>query len=578
MYNQWSGWETIAWAKDYVRQLIAGFDVHDADHRGYPVQVPPSKIFLGYPSTRNAASTGYIDPYELVKMVRDLAREGVVIGGLMTWSIDWDFQKGYPFARAAAGLPRNESLYATPPPTTPPPTTTPGPTVIPNITYVPGICAGISCAVTSDWGTGYVVQCTAVQDPEGNVYLMRWSWRTAAARITSFWNLLEVPFAHDAESREVQMQTKDSFFFGFEVSGGGPGSTGFDPNMFNANCSLTVSILGPRTTTTPASTDAPAVNAGPDTTRPAVTFTTFPPETLNNTGLSLVGYLCPTCITGVNVGAMVRTLPPVYSTVILAFALWDVNGHLVNLWDGNGLVLTRDLVSYLQRQGRRVILSIGGATAPPIGKESTAFVNNMASDLEGLAFGLGLDGYDWDIETCAAWSGAGALGCAETLADIMTAVLARRPGVLFSIAPQMPYVYPPLSDIQPVNNQQTPLISKHINNMWAVMPQMYNQWSGWQTIDWAIQYVHMLTTGFSVNDSEGRVYPLQIPPSKIYLGFPATRAAAGSGYQNPDDLVEMCRRLAREGVPIGGLMTWSIDKDYQMGYPFADAVSRYNEH
>lgn len=105
MYNSWSAVETTDYAKQYVAELIAGYNITlPSSGTTVSVSVPASKMRLGYPATASGAGSGYIQPAELVTMVRDLQKSGVDLGGLMTWSIGWDQQEGWPFAEAVAEL------------------------------------------------------------------------------------------------------------------------------------------------------------------------------------------------------------------------------------------------------------------------------------------------------------------------------------------------------------------------------------------------------------------------------------------------------------------------------------------
>ena len=92
MYNSWGGVETIAYARTYAAELEAGCAVG-----AFNVSVERARLQLGYPASRSAAGSGFLDPVEVAAMARSLS-----ISGLMTWDIGWDAQAGWQMARAVA--------------------------------------------------------------------------------------------------------------------------------------------------------------------------------------------------------------------------------------------------------------------------------------------------------------------------------------------------------------------------------------------------------------------------------------------------------------------------------------------
>lgn len=99
MYNTWSAVETIAYAEAYVASLMNGCDISPVNVN---VSVAPSNLMLGYPASRNGASSGFIDPSAVVAMYRSLQAQGIVLNGFMTWDCGWDAQNGFAFAQAVA--------------------------------------------------------------------------------------------------------------------------------------------------------------------------------------------------------------------------------------------------------------------------------------------------------------------------------------------------------------------------------------------------------------------------------------------------------------------------------------------
>ncbi len=105
LYNSWAEVETIPGRIAYAASLVAGFTVRADTNETFDVAVPAQKLVLGFPSSRRSADTGYNSPAAVLTVVEGLARCGVRVGGVMTWSIEGDASQGFAFARAmVAGL------------------------------------------------------------------------------------------------------------------------------------------------------------------------------------------------------------------------------------------------------------------------------------------------------------------------------------------------------------------------------------------------------------------------------------------------------------------------------------------
>jgi len=103
MYNSWAQVETIEYAEQYVQQLVNGYDVY-GDGKTFHVRIPASKIVLGYPASTSGASSGFLDPNQVITLIPYFENKGIPIGGLMTWCIGWDQIAGWQFANAVASL------------------------------------------------------------------------------------------------------------------------------------------------------------------------------------------------------------------------------------------------------------------------------------------------------------------------------------------------------------------------------------------------------------------------------------------------------------------------------------------
>lgn len=293
------------------------------------------------------------------------------------------------------------------------------------------------------------------------------------------------------------------------------------------------------------------------------------------TSINLTGYLCPSCPSAPNPNSLIQSIHASYNTVVFAFAGWDSNGNIQNQWDdpSKNFTLTRAVVAQLQAQGRAVLLSLGGGAGSVLpGPPGAGWAATLQANLMGLVASFGLDGFDLDIEN---FSGDAAQGMAA-LRAVVAGVRAAPGGAALRItcAPQMTDVFPDYPSFTPGFNRYAPLLEVGgLPLLDAVMPQMYNSWAQVETLSYAKTYALELEKGFSVSGAGPAPLNVTIPPEKLWLGFPASRAAAGSGFIDPTQVVSAVKAWAAGGLRVAGLMTWSIGWDQQSGWVFANAVA-----
>jgi chitinase len=288
------------------------------------------------------------------------------------------------------------------------------------------------------------------------------------------------------------------------------------------------------------------------------------------TTIPLNGYFCADCPSTPQPAATLAALPPAYSTVIFAFASWDDQGNVVNTWDApsKGFALNASVVSTLKAAGRTVLLSVGGEDGPAItGNEPPSFSTNMATGLAATVQTFGFDGVDIDIENTV----GDIIACNAVISSMLLQLAKLHPGVVLTLAPQMPDLYPQINIIEPGFNGALPLLNATQSLLKSVQVQMYNTWSQAETTAFAMQYSYQVSSGWwasvgSVNLSAA------IPASMLVLGYPASTQGAGSGFIQPSAVVSMVRNLTSSGYPLAGLMTWDIGWDEQANWQFAHAV------
>ncbi|XP_027343440.1 hevamine-A-like [Abrus precatorius] len=254
------------------------------------------------------------------------------------------------------------------------------------------------------------------------------------------------------------------------------------------------------------------------------------------------GSLSETCATGK------------YSYVILAFLNIFGNGKTpeINLAShcdpaSNGCTMLSTDIKNCQKQGIKVLLSIGGAdgdyglaSSDDAKKVSDYLWNNFLGGTDNSSSRpLGdviLDGIDFDIEnsTQQHW---------EELARYLKSHNTSRKKVYLSAAPQCPF---PDSEmgialdtgvfdyvwIQFYNNPGCEYIQSNVNNL-------LSSWNEWTT---------------------------SLKAGKVFLGLPASPAAADSRYVPVDLLVSTILPVIKKSPNYGGVMLWAIYYDKQTGY------------
>jgi len=282
----------------------------------------------------------------------------------------------------------------------------------------------------------------------------------------------------------------------------------------------------------------------------------------------LSGYLCPTCPSAPDPSSLIRNIHHRSDIVHIAFIGWNTDGTMINQFDApnKNFTLTRDMVSSLQSSGKKVFISLGGGdggvimdNAPP------QFSTNMANGILKFVNTYGFNGVDFDIEHRS----GDMVKCGAIISSVIQQLKSAKPGLLISNAPQMTNLYPDLSTVSAGWNEWVPVVLKSLDSFTYIQPQMYNTWAAVETIAYAKEYIGKIEAGWTVNISGGTA-TVKIPSSKILLGFPSSRSAAGSGFLNPADIASMVRSL---GNKIAGIMTWSIGWDQQTNWQFANAFS-----
>ncbi len=244
-------------------------------------------------------------------------------------------------------------------------------------------------------------------------------------------------------------------------------------------------------------------------------------------------------------------------------------------------------VDALQAHGRKVLISIGGATAT-IHLDSDDERDQFVSSMLGIIATYGFDGIDIDLE------GASVSISGGTIADPIDARIIRLIDAVNSVAEQFEITYgiPMMLTAAPetaymqggqsayggIWGAYLPLIDALRDRLDIVQVQLYNSGSMYGidggiytqgTADFIVSQTEALLHGFQT----GGGFFAPLPPEKVAIGLPACPNAAGGGFVPPIVLEQAVNYLRGMGPQPGsyqlvaayptlrGLMTWSINWD-----------------
>jgi chitinase len=262
-------------------------------------------------------------------------------------------------------------------------------------------------------------------------------------------------------------------------------------------------------------------------------------------------------------------IPPEYNVICVAFMETGPNGipTFAPKYIPEDTFIAG--VAALRAQGRTVVLSLGGAD----GYVALRWSDKEAfqAELIRLTDYYGFNGLDLDLEgeSVGAADNAGVIPAA--LRAVKSYYQAQGRDYVITLAPEFNLLRGDAAPYRPY--------LEGLNGAYdLVFPQYYNQggdgiWSEELNVYLSqndntrkAQFLYALTHALVTGTQDF----LRIPPEKFAIGLPASPDAAFNGYvQNPADVQWALDRLAAEGNPIRGLMTWSVNQDFRNGYEFA---------
>lgn len=278
-------------------------------------------------------------------------------------------------------------------------------------------------------------------------------------------------------------------------------------------------------------------------------------------------------------------------------------------------------IDALHAQGKKVLLSIGGATAYIYLNSTTerdAFVSSVSNIM--AAYSYKIDGIDLDLEKNintgqnsmafgSTWTMSAPAAQQTHMINAVKSIMSNyqtqtSKKMLLTAAPEAVYLMGALSSWQITNANGgafLPILDGLRNEIDCLHMQLYNAGGSsggivaWNNtiyydnggIEFALAMNESMIKGFTLLSGKGTF--ASFPASKLAMGFPATSApnAAGTGYVTPTNVCNAARYFKGEiAKPSGctytmsasyptlkGLMTWSINEDSYASYPFAGAYT-----
>lgn len=218
-----------------------------------------------------------------------------------------------------------------------------------------------------------------------------------------------------------------------------------------------------------------------------------------------------------------------------------------------------DQITALNKQGRSVLIALGGADAHI--ELKTGDEHAFADEIIRVTDRYGFDGLDIDLEQAAVTAADNQTVIPAALRIVKDHYQAQGKNFLITMAPEFPYLT--------TGGKYVPYIENLEGYYDWINPQFYNQGGDGIWIDgvgWIAQNNDALKEEFIYYISDSLVNGSRgfhkIPHNKLVFGIPSSIDAAATGFvKQPQDLYDAFDRLKNQGQPLRGVMTWSVNWD-----------------
>lgn len=261
----------------------------------------------------------------------------------------------------------------------------------------------------------------------------------------------------------------------------------------------------------------------------------------------------------------------------------------------------------LQGQGKKVLISIGGANAS-VDLTTTANKNAFVSSMTSIINTYGFNGMDIDIEngnsilitggTISSPTNIAQINLINAVKEIMANYRSTyHKKMLLTMAPETAYVQGGQSAYGSIWGGYLPIIDALRDSIAVLQVQLYNSGSMYGidgniytqgNADFIVSMTEAVIQGFN---TAGGLFK-GLPASKVAVGLPACKMAAGDGYVDTPSVRKAINYLRGDGPKPGsytlvkpdgyptlrGMMTWSVNWDATPNcgpvYEYADNYDR----
>ena len=298
-----------------------------------------------------------------------------------------------------------------------------------------------------------------------------------------------------------------------------------------------------------------------------------------------------------------------YSVIAIAFAMPTSNTDMTMTFTPENMSASafKQAIAQLKAQGKKVIISIGGATAYldfPTDAVKNDFINSMNSIMDYYEF----DGIDIDIEhgNCILITGGSIVNPANAsqvrLIDAIKSIMnhhrtSKGKKMMLTMAPETAYVQGGQSAFGSIWGGYLPIIHALRDSLDILQVQLYNSGTMFGidrniytqgTADFIVAMTEAVIQGFPTGGGQF----VGLPASKVAVGLPACNQAAGGGFVDTATVSQAMKYLLGKGNKPGsyslvspggystlkGMMTWSVNWDAREqcngAYSFAGCYDR----
>ena len=280
-----------------------------------------------------------------------------------------------------------------------------------------------------------------------------------------------------------------------------------------------------------------------------------------------------------------------YTFVDIAFAVphWGTDYQMEFIPDQVSPATLISQIQTLQGQGKKVIISMGGASSP-VSLDNTTERDSFISTMTSIINTYGFDGIDIDFEgsslivtggTINTPVDAPVINLIYAVKQIMSSYYASHgKRLLLTMAPETAFVQGGMSAYGSIWGAYLPVIQALRDSIEILHVQLYNSGSMYGingniyyqgTADFIVAMTEAVIQGFN---TAGGLF-LGLPASKVAVGLPACSSAAGGGFTDTATVKLAIDYLRGNGPKPGsytlvhtggypalrGMMTWSVNWD-----------------